>query len=80
MTATTRLRPPTYWDTKSNGLLPDDWALEDLRAQAKNNLRDAFGHITGLPRHDYSYHPGDTAQEVVKRQRHLTPADELRGQ
>ena len=38
------------WDTKMNDLLPGEWALEDQWASAKTNLRDAFGHITGLPR------------------------------
>ena len=46
--------PPTVeafgWDTKMNDLLPKEWALEDEWASAKTNLRDAFGHVTGLPR------------------------------
>ncbi len=38
------------WDTKMQELLPDEWALQDEWATAKANLRDAFGHVTGLPR------------------------------
>ncbi|KAI0664036.1 beta-lactamase/transpeptidase-like protein [Cubamyces menziesii] len=66
------------WDTKMNDLLPGEWALEDQWASAKTNLRDAFGHITGLPRHELSYRPGDTAVDVVQRMRYLPPAYELR--
>ncbi|KAI9067465.1 beta-lactamase/transpeptidase-like protein [Trametes sanguinea] len=66
------------WDTKMADLLPEEWALEDPWASKKANLRDAFGHVTGLPRHDYSYRPGDTAEDVVLRMRHLPPAYELR--
>ncbi|OSC96792.1 beta-lactamase/transpeptidase-like protein [Trametes coccinea BRFM310] len=66
------------WDTKMHDLLPGEWALEDPWASEKANLRDAFGHVTGLPRHDYSYRPGDNAEDVVLRMRHLPPAYELR--
>lgn len=38
------------WDTKMQELLPDEWALQDGWANVKANLRDAFGHVTGLPR------------------------------
>ncbi|KAL1945494.1 hypothetical protein VTO73DRAFT_2345 [Trametes versicolor] len=68
------------WDTKVQELLPDEWALQDEWANVKANLRDAFGHVTGLPRHDYSYRPGDTHEDIVKRQRLLPPAWELREQ
>ncbi|KAI0327940.1 beta-lactamase/transpeptidase-like protein [Cubamyces sp. BRFM 1775] len=68
------------WDTKMQDLLPGEWALEDEWASAKANLRDAFGHVTGLPRHDFSYRPGDTAVDVVRRMRYLPPAYELREQ
>ncbi|KAI0350602.1 beta-lactamase/transpeptidase-like protein [Trametes cingulata] len=68
------------WDTKMKDLLPQGWAIIDMWADPKTNLRDAFGHVTGLPRHDYSYRPGDMAEDVVRRQRHLPPAYELREQ
>ncbi|KAI0669553.1 beta-lactamase/transpeptidase-like protein [Trametes maxima] len=68
------------WDTKIQNLLPGEWALVDDWATSKTNLRDLFGHVTGLPRHDYSYRPGDTAEDVMRRARHLIPANELREQ
>ncbi|KAI0645099.1 beta-lactamase/transpeptidase-like protein [Trametes meyenii] len=68
------------WDTKIQDLLPGEWTLVDNWVSSKANLRDLFGHVTGLPRHDYSYRPGDTAEDVVRRAKHLAPAYELREQ
>ncbi|KAH9855877.1 beta-lactamase/transpeptidase-like protein [Lenzites betulinus] len=67
-----------HWDTKIQDLLPDEWTLWDKWANTKTTIRDALGHVTGLPRHDYSYRPGDTAQDVLRRLRHLPPAWDLR--
>lgn len=66
------------WDTKVRDLLPDDWKLEDEWASEKTNIRDMLGHVTGMPRHDYSYQPGDTPQGVVRNLRNLRPGYELR--
>lgn len=37
------------WETKLVDLLPDDWELQDAWASQKTNLRDALGHVSGLP-------------------------------
>ncbi|TBU44391.1 beta-lactamase/transpeptidase-like protein [Dichomitus squalens] len=68
------------WDTKVRDLLPDEWSLHDEWAEVSFSLRDAFSHLSGLPRHDFSYKPGDTATEVLWRLRHLLPAYEPREQ
>ncbi|KAI0326062.1 beta-lactamase/transpeptidase-like protein [Cubamyces sp. BRFM 1775] len=68
------------WETKLKDLLPDEWAIQDAWIDSKANLRDVFSHLTGMPRHDYSYRPGDTAADVVRRMRDLAPAYELREQ
>ncbi|KAI0774853.1 beta-lactamase/transpeptidase-like protein [Trametes elegans] len=68
------------WDTRVADLLPGEWALQDDAASEKATLRDAFGHLTGLSRHDFSYRPGDGAADVVRRMRHLPPAYGLREQ
>ncbi|KAI0629472.1 beta-lactamase/transpeptidase-like protein [Trametes polyzona] len=66
------------WETKIKDLLPGEWALRDPWADENVNLRDAFGHLSGLPRHDYSYRPEDEVEDVVRRLRHLPPAWDLR--
>ncbi|KZT69403.1 beta-lactamase/transpeptidase-like protein [Daedalea quercina L-15889] len=66
------------WQTKLKDLLPDEWALQDEWASGKTNIRDALSHVTGMPRHDYSYAPGDTLHGLVKNLRNLRPAYELR--
>ncbi|KAH9889349.1 beta-lactamase/transpeptidase-like protein [Cubamyces lactineus] len=68
------------WETKLKDILPGEWIIQDRWTESKANLRDAFSHLTGMPRHDYSYRPGDTAAYVVRRMRHLPPAYELREQ
>lgn len=37
------------WDTKLVDLLPGEWKLQDEWASQKTNLRDALGHVSGLP-------------------------------
>ncbi|KAI0944294.1 hypothetical protein AcW1_002041 [Taiwanofungus camphoratus] len=66
------------WSTKVADLLPDDWALADAWANKKASLRDVLGHVSGVPRHDYSYGPGDSLKDVVRRLQALRPAYELR--
>ncbi|KAI0945939.1 hypothetical protein AcV7_010047 [Taiwanofungus camphoratus] len=66
------------WSTKVADLLPDDWALADVWANKKASLRDVLGHVSGVPRHDYSYGPGDSLKDVVRRLQALRPAYELR--
>ncbi|CCL99820.1 uncharacterized protein FIBRA_01844 [Fibroporia radiculosa] len=66
------------WDTKLAEMLPGEWGLEDEWASMKTNFRDALSHVTGMPRHDYSYAPGDTSGSVVRNLRNLRPAYELR--
>ncbi|EPS99303.1 hypothetical protein FOMPIDRAFT_114665 [Fomitopsis schrenkii] len=66
------------WETKLVHLLPGEWALEYEWASEKANVRDALSHVTGMPRHDFSYAPGDTPQGIVNNLRNLRPAYELR--
>ncbi|RDX43399.1 beta-lactamase/transpeptidase-like protein [Lentinus brumalis] len=68
------------WDTKMHHLLPDEWSFPEEWAESTLSLRDAFSHLSGLPRHDYSYRPGDTTSDVLRRLRHLPHAYELREQ
>ncbi|GBE87212.1 hypothetical protein SCP_1004590 [Sparassis crispa] len=69
------------WDTKIRELFPDgEWELADAWASQKANLRDVLTHVSGLPRHDFSYSFQDTSLDVVKRLRYLKPAFELREQ
>ncbi|RPD57950.1 beta-lactamase/transpeptidase-like protein [Lentinus tigrinus ALCF2SS1-6] len=68
------------WDTKIQHLLPGEWTFPEEWAESMLSLRDAFSHLSGLPRHDYSYRPGDTAGDVVRRLKHLPHAYELREQ
>lgn len=53
------------WDTKIASLLPNEWLLQDPMAEKGANLVDILSHRTGLPRHDNSFHPGQTVEEVV---------------
>ncbi|KAJ7292835.1 beta-lactamase/transpeptidase-like protein [Mycena rebaudengoi] len=66
------------WDTKMQDLLPEEWMVEDPWTTKKANLKDLLSHVTGLPDHDLSYAPSDTAQDNVLRIRHLRAAYELR--
>lgn len=66
------------WDTKIVDLLPGQWELMDEWATRKANLKDVLSHVSGLPRHDYSYAPLDTAEDILQRLRYLRPAFELR--
>ncbi|KAI0752773.1 beta-lactamase/transpeptidase-like protein [Daedaleopsis nitida] len=68
------------WDTRLCDLLPGQWGLQDEWAESRLSLRDAFSHMSGMPRHDYSYRPGETAAHVLQRLKHLRPAYELREQ
>ncbi|OCH90085.1 beta-lactamase/transpeptidase-like protein [Obba rivulosa] len=70
------------WHTRLAELLPEEWELVPCAewADEKANLKDAFGHVTGMPRHDFSYRGGDLPRDIVKRMRHLNPAYELREQ
>ena len=66
------------WDTKLADLLPDQWVLMDEWATYGAKLKDIFSHVSGLPRHDYSYSRDDTSESVLVRLRDLRPAYELR--
>ncbi|KAI0655708.1 beta-lactamase/transpeptidase-like protein [Cubamyces menziesii] len=66
------------WDTKIAALLPEEWQLDDRRSTLAANVRDVLGHVSGLPRHDGAYRPGDTTGDVVRRMRVLRTAYELR--
>ncbi|KAI0645138.1 beta-lactamase/transpeptidase-like protein [Trametes meyenii] len=66
------------WDTKIASMLPDEWGLGDEWTTRSANFRDAFGHVTGLPRYDYTYKEGDTSHDLLLRMRNLRTAYELR--
>ncbi len=38
------------WDTKMHHLLPDEWSFPEEWAESTLSLRDAFSHLSGLPR------------------------------
>ncbi|OBZ75017.1 hypothetical protein A0H81_05171 [Grifola frondosa] len=61
------------WNTKVKDTLPGDWELADEWATEKANWQDLLSHVSGLPRHDYSYTPGDTPQDIARRMRYLPP-------
>ena len=46
--------PPTVseftWDTKIHHLLPEKWAIDDVWATEKANVRDILTHVSGLTR------------------------------
>ncbi|KAI0767194.1 beta-lactamase/transpeptidase-like protein [Fomes fomentarius] len=66
------------WDTKMQALLPDEWGLRDEWVESRVSLRDALSHTSGLPRHDFSYRPGETVADVLQRLKKLPTAYELR--
>ena len=72
------------WDTKIADIVPKKlgWSLQDLNgddwASRDVSVADALGHASGLPRHDFSYRPGDTPEDVVRRMGLLRTAYELR--
>jgi CubicO group peptidase (beta-lactamase class C family) len=66
------------WQTKVIDLLPDLWALDDKYASSKVSLSDLVSHVTGLPRHDLSYAPGQTVKSRIETLRDLKPTHELR--
>lgn len=68
------------WHSTVHDILPGEWQLMDEWASKKANMKDILSHVSGLPRHDYSYGPYDSAKDAVLRLRYLRPAFELREQ
>jgi len=66
------------WNTKVKDVLPDEWEVQDPWANEKVDILDILSHRSGLPRHDGSYSPKDTAQDVIKRMKYLRPTYEPR--
>ncbi|KAI8992781.1 beta-lactamase/transpeptidase-like protein [Trametes punicea] len=66
------------WDTKNAAVLPKEWLLDDQWSTRAASVRDILGHASGFPRHDFSYAPGDTPEDVVRRMKDLRTAYELR--
>ncbi|RDX40970.1 beta-lactamase/transpeptidase-like protein [Lentinus brumalis] len=67
------------WDTKVLDLLPGDWALDDVWATEKANVRDILTHVSGLTRlHDFSWLNHDSPLYLVKRMRYMKHKYELR--
>ncbi|KAI0708815.1 beta-lactamase/transpeptidase-like protein [Cerioporus squamosus] len=72
------------YETKVKDLLPEElgWGLHDLSGDSwatdKARVKDVLGHVSGLPRHDYAYAPGDTPEAVIRRMKDLRTAYELR--
>ncbi|KAI1795412.1 beta-lactamase/transpeptidase-like protein [Ganoderma leucocontextum] len=75
---------PFDWETKIADIVPKElgWALQDLDgddwAAREASIADVLGHASGLPRHDYSYRPGDAPEDVIRRMGSLRTAFELR--
>ncbi|KAG2069269.1 beta-lactamase/transpeptidase-like protein [Suillus decipiens] len=68
------------WHTLVQDILPGEWQLMDEWASKKANIKDILSHVSGLPRHDFSYGPHESLKDDVLRMRHLRPAFELREQ
>jgi CubicO group peptidase (beta-lactamase class C family) len=72
--------PPTLhqlsWSSKLKDVLPD-WSVPDRGIHQHLSLRDALSHVSGLPRHDYSYSRGQTAGDLLEAFPHLRAAYEL---
>ncbi len=74
------------YETRVKDLLPGDlgWGLHaiggDSWATDKARIQDILGHVSGLPRHDYAYAPGDTPEAVIRRMKTLRTGYELREQ
>ncbi|KZT55820.1 beta-lactamase/transpeptidase-like protein [Calocera cornea HHB12733] len=66
------------WTTKAVDLLPGEWKLKDEWASEKTSLIDMLSHVTGLPRHEFSYALGESIREQVERLRYLQPTYEFR--
>ncbi|KAI0070057.1 beta-lactamase/transpeptidase-like protein [Panus rudis PR-1116 ss-1] len=76
------LLPPNLdifnWKSKVKDVLPGEWKLLDKWANEKARIKDILNHVSGLPRHDLSYEPGESPADVVRRLRYLKPTRELR--
>ncbi|KAI0070056.1 beta-lactamase/transpeptidase-like protein [Panus rudis PR-1116 ss-1] len=66
------------WKTKVKDILPGEWKLLDQWANDKASIRDILNHVSGLPRHDFSYEPGESPADGIRRLRYLKPTRELR--
>jgi CubicO group peptidase (beta-lactamase class C family) len=70
---------PFDWTSKVHSILPPSkWKLQSEWSTQKANLIDILSHSSGLPRHDASYAPGDSLDQLVERMRDLKMAWELR--
>ncbi|RPD58606.1 beta-lactamase/transpeptidase-like protein [Lentinus tigrinus ALCF2SS1-7] len=74
--------PPTVseftWDTKVRDLLLEDWAVADVWATEKANVRDILTHVSGLTRHDMSWLNDDSPPYLIQRMRYMKHKYELR--
>lgn len=66
------------WNTKVKDILPGQWSLKDEWASEKASIRDILAHVSGMPRHDNSYGPFDTPQNIISKLPNLEPYYELR--
>ncbi|KAI0776601.1 beta-lactamase/transpeptidase-like protein [Trametes elegans] len=67
------------WDTRVSDLLPRiDWVLADEWATKDASVADVLSHVTGLPRHDFSWYFEESALDVVGRLRLLKTTHGLR--
>lgn len=64
------------WSSKLKDVL-SDWSVADRDIYAHLSLRDALSHMSGLPRHDYVYARGQTADDLLGAFPHLSAAYEL---
>jgi CubicO group peptidase (beta-lactamase class C family) len=72
--------PPTLrtlsWASKLVDVLPE-WGVPDGDIRAHLSLRDALSHVSGLPRHDFVYARGQSAEDLLGMFPHLRAAYEL---
>ena len=55
-----------WWDTPIRNILGDEFYLNDDIRTRHSNLRDAFAHRLGVPRHDDMRLAGYTLEEFVR--------------
>ena len=72
------------WDTKVKDIVPKEliWSLKpidgDDSATRNAKIKDVLGHVSGLPASDFTYYPGDTPENILRRMSKLRTAYELR--
>ncbi|KZT55799.1 beta-lactamase/transpeptidase-like protein [Calocera cornea HHB12733] len=66
------------WETKLVDLLQDEWGLKDPYTSGHVKVIDLLSHVTGLPRHEFSYDLDTPLPHLVSQLQYLRPTHELR--